>query len=230
MKRKICMILALLTLLVAVGCGGCEDCKGCESCSSCTSCEGPPPELYQVYDRFVELIEASKEINTVLYGAGLPVYAQDSLYAQYNHLYDGNGSSTYELVTEYTKFFSEGQIKEAAEQVYSKECLAPFYTAAFDGLGYTSGGIGGVTEARYYEDTNNGWFYASSVAHDKENGLKGMRIYDYSTMEIINPSYASRVLVRIQSWMEGSPDKIEQTTLTFVPGEDGRWYLDTFTG
>ena len=227
MKRKICMILALFALLVAVGCGGCEGCSGCESC---TSCQGPPPEMHQVYDRFVELIEASKEINTVLYGAGLPVYAKDNPYAEYNHLYDGNDSSTYEMVTEYTKFFSEGQIKDAAEAVYTKECLAPFYTAAFDGLGFSSGVVGGVTEARYFEDTNNGWLYASSVAHDEENGLKGMRVYDYSTMEIINPSHAKRVLVRINTWMEKTPDQVEQTTLTFVPGEDGRWYLDTFTG
>jgi hypothetical protein len=49
-------------------------------------------------------------------------------------------------------------------------------------------------------------------------------------MEIINPSYAKRVLVRVDSWMEKTPDQVESTTLIFVPGEDGSWYLDTFTG
>lgn len=218
MKRKLCMILALVTLLFAVGCGGCNSCKE------------PAPELNQIYDRVVELIEASKEVNTVLYGAGLPVYAKNSLYAEYNHLYEGNGSNSYETVTEYAKFFSQGQIKEAAEKVYTKECLAPFYTAAFDGLGFSSGGTGSVTEARYFEDTNSGWLYASSDARDPENELTGMRVYDYSSMEIINPSYAERVLIRVNTWMEKTPDVVEETTIIVVPGEDGKWYLDTFTG
>ena len=221
MKRKICMLLAVLTLMLTVSCGG---------CSSCDSCLGPPPELEQVYDRMVELIEASKEVNTYLYGVGLPVYEQGGVYAEYNHLYDDNEESSYEMVTEYAKFFSEGQMKEAAEAVYSKECLEPFYKAAFEGLGFSSGGTAAVTEARYYEDTTTGWLYASKDAFNTENQLTGMRIYDYSTIEIIKPSNAKRVRITIDSWMEDTPEKVEKTTLMFVPGEDGKWYLDTFTG
>ena len=78
------MFLAVLMLALTVSCGGCD---GCSSCNGCDSCEAPPPELYQVYDRMVELIEASKEINTVLYGVGLPVYHQGGDYANYNQLY-----------------------------------------------------------------------------------------------------------------------------------------------
>ena len=221
MRRKICMILALLMLSFTVGCGG---------CNSCNSCEGPAPELNQVYDRFVELIEASKEVNTVLYGAGLPVYAQEGDYARYHQLYEEGVEDSYEMVTEYAKFISEGQIKTAAEKVYTKECLSPFYTAIFEGVAFSSGHVGAVSEARYLENSNNGWMYASKDASDPENQLSGSRIYDYSTIQIIKPSTAKRVRITVNSWMEGSPEKVEQTSLTFVPGEDGKWYLDTFTG
>ena len=134
------------------------------------------------------------------------------------------------MVTEYTKFISVGQIKDAAETVYSKECLAPFYTAAFEGLGFSSGGTAAVTEARYYEDTNTGWMYASKDSFNTDNQLTGMRIYDYSTIEIVKPSNATRVRITIDSWMEDTPQRVEKTSLSFIPGEDGRWYLDTFTG
>ena len=221
------MFLAVLMLALTVSCGGCD---GCSGCNGCDSCEAPPPELYQVYDRMVELIEASKEINTVLYGVGLPVYHQGGDYANYNQLYQADQLNSYEMVTEYAKFISEGQIKDAAEKVYSKECLAPFYTAAFEGLGFSSGGTAAVTEARYYEDTSTGWMYASRDAFNTENQLSGMRVYDYSTIEIIKPSNAKRVRITIDSWMENDPENVQKTSLMFVPGEDGKWYLDTFTG
>ena len=45
------------------------------------------PKTEDVYDRVVELIEASYELNTVFYGAGLPVHKTDSAYAEFSHLY-----------------------------------------------------------------------------------------------------------------------------------------------
>lgn len=221
MKRKLCLLLASLSLLLSISCGG---------RNGCDSCQGPPPELYQVYDRMVELIEASKEVNTVLYGVGLPVYQKNSDYANYNQLFDSNNLSSYEPVTEYSKFISEGQIKELAEKVYSKECLAPFYATAFEGIGFSSGDTGSVNEARYYEDSSTGWMYASGTAADDENLLSGMRIFDYSTIQIVKPSNAKHVRITVESWMESSPDQVETINLSFVPGEDGKWYLDTFTG
>ena len=57
------------------------------------------PHVDDIYDRVVELIESSYEINTVFLGAGLPVYPNDSKYAELNHLYFDNQYDDYEIVT-----------------------------------------------------------------------------------------------------------------------------------
>ena len=72
MKRLLPLLLALLLL------GGVV--LGMSSCSA----EEPAPDLDEVYDRLVQVIEASHEVNVLLFGAGLPVYprgdAEDELY------------------------------------------------------------------------------------------------------------------------------------------------------
>ena len=219
MKKRFCMLIALVMAMLLVGCSGCA---GCSACSKA-------PELDEVYDRVVELIEASKEINTVFYGVGLPVYEIDSDYASYHQLYgdenDDKKGIAYEIVTEYAKFRSEGEIKDAAENVYSADCLATLYSTAFDGYATTDGKNGMViAKARY--DSGSEKF---SQLADLETEVTGMRIYDYSTMKIVNPSNAQLFRISIDSWMEDTPDQVENTYLSFALAEDGQWYLDTFT-
>ena len=221
MKKRFCMILALMLVMALVGCSG-----GCASCSACSKA----PELETVYDRVVELIEASKEVNTVLYGAGLPVYKIGSSYANQTQLYGDADTDTfglsYELVTEYAKFQSDTQIKALAEKVYTPECLAPFYSTCFDGHAFTDSQNSFITsEARF--DTGSTEF-GQSV--DLVNGLSGMRVYDYSSMRIINPSTQTQFIIMINTWMENTPNQIEEVRLSFVLGADGQWYLNTFTG
>ena len=216
MKKKICMLVALALALLLVGCSGCSACS-------------KAPELDEVYDRVVELIEASKEINTVFYGVGLPVYEIDSDYASYHQLYgdddDDKSGIAYETVTEYAKFRSEGEIKDAAEKVYSADCLATLYSTAFDGYATTDGKNGMVVaKARY----DNGSEKFSQLAN-LQTEVTGMRVYDYSTMQIVQPSNAQLFRITIDSWMEDTPDQVERTYLSFVLAEDGQWYLDTFT-
>ena len=219
MKKQLCMLIALALAMLLVGCSGCSSCAGCSACSQA-------PELETVYDRIVELIEGSKEVNTVLYGAGLPAYRADSNYAKYNQIYGGEMDVTYEYVAEqYAKFCSDSEIKSAAEKIYTKECLAPFYSAAFDGIAISDSQNGMVVaKARYDMGTNQIMQHS-----DLENGLSGMRIYDYSTIEIINPSTAKLFRIQVDSWLEATPSKVESVTLAFALGEDGQWYLDTLT-
>ena len=58
-KRIITIILAVILLLSAT-----------TLFSSCSK----PPEYAEIEDRFIELVEASYEINKVLFGNGLPTY------------------------------------------------------------------------------------------------------------------------------------------------------------
>ena len=221
MKKRFCMLLALMLVMALVGCSG-----GCAGCSACSKA----PKLETVYDRVVELIEASKEVNTVLYGAGLPVYAVGSNYANHNRIYGDPDADTsgiaYENVTEYAKFYSDSQIKALAEKVYTPECLAPFYSICFDGLAFTDSKNSFITEKARF-DTGSDQF-GQSV--ELVNGLTGMRVYDYSSMRIVEPSNAQQFIITVNTWMEDTPNLIQEVRLSFALGADGQWYLNTFTG
>ncbi len=184
------------------------------------------PKVVDVYDRVVELVETSHEVNNLFYGSGLPVYRTDSVYAELTQMYYGfNNKDTYEIVDHRSKYVSSAQIKDAAEQVYSKEYLEKvLYPSAFDGYVIGTQGGSAISRAKYLEDEE--WIY--QLIGDK-NYLKGKRIYDYSTMKIAYPSGSKAFYVTMDSWMEHSPEKVEEIRLRIVL-QDGQWYLDSFTG
>ncbi len=191
------------------------------------ACSSRAPSVEQIYDRVVELVEASYELNTVIYGKGLPVYAEDSLYAEFSHLYyDFSYAGEYEMIKEYSKFMTVNEIKEAAEQVYSTALLeSAVYPMCFDGY-VTDDGIGGsiFLYSRYLENGN--WLYQSI---DSQDYYRHVRVYDYATMRIIAPSTAKACFVEMRSWYEDSPDEVSTDTIRLVKQDDGKWYLDSFT-
>ena len=188
------------------------------------------PKVDEVYDRVVELIEASYELNTVFYGAGLPVHKTDSAYAEFSHLYfNFQYKGDYEIVTEYAKFLSEEEIKLAAEKVYSKDYLENvLYNNAFVGYAIEDGAGGAAyASSRYLEDSE--WIY--QAVNENDNYLKGgMRIYDYSTMKIVAPSNSKVCYVSIESYLPDNPSVVMTDSLRLVKQDDGLWYLDSFTG
>lgn len=186
------------------------------------------PHVDDVYDRVVELIEASYEINTVFLGAGLPVYSIDSQYAEINYLYFDAQYDGYEIVTNYTKFVSEQDIRDAAELVYSTAYLEKvLYENAFVGYA-TDDGTGNptVSAARYIDENGTLYQSASGMNYIKN----GMRVYDFSTMKVVAPSNSEVCYVTIDSFMPKTPDHIESVKLRLVLQDDGQWYLDSFTG
>ncbi len=190
-------------------------------------CSAPPPHIEEIYDRVVELVESANRFNTLLYGKGLPTYAKDSEYAEINHLYfHGNGvPNGYLVVSDYTMFSSIDQIKAEAETIYSKEWLdSVMYPAIFDG--YVSDD-GSVARARYEEA--NDWIYMSENPHDDYLKNSGMRLYDYSTMQIVDPSNNERVVIQMDSWLSSNPTVIYPATITLLL-QDGQWFLHSFTG
>jgi len=212
-KRIIALILAVALLLGLV--------LGFRFCSS------PPPPLEAIYDRVVELVESANRFNTILYGKGLPTYPKDSEYAEINHLYfEGNGVPRgYLVVSDYTTYTSIDQMKAEAETIYSREWLnTVMYPVLFDGYASDDGTI---AFARYYEA--NGWIYMSQNVNDDFLGDSGMRMYDYSSMEIIEPSNSEKVIVQMNSWLSSNPSAVTPATVTLVL-QDGQWFLHSFTG
>lgn len=215
MKKRI--LTAVVTVCMLFG-----------SLSALSSCSRAPA-VEEVYDRVVELIEASYELNTLFYGAGLPVYERGSTYAEFTYMYfDFAQGANYEVVSDFTKFASEAEIKQAAERVYSTAYLEDvLYPNAFDGYAIDDGkGNSAYAFARFLDE--GGWIYQS--VHN-ENYLKdGMRVYDYSTMKIVSPSKADAIYVSIDSWLPSNPSVISNDPIRLVLQDDGQWYLDSFTG
>ncbi len=213
--RKILSILLSVCLLFGVA----------ASFSACATRGAPKVE--DIYDRVVSLVEASHELNTIFYGEGLPVYAADSEYADFTHLYFGfTYRDEYEMATPYAAFGSSVEIKNAAEKVYSTAILeSTIYPSAFDGYALDDGtGDSMFAYSRFYEE--DGWIYQSAA---EESYFSGIRVYDYSTMRVVAPSNSSACYVEIDTWLEHDPATILTQTLRLVRQDDGLWYLDSFT-
>ena len=184
-----------------------------------TSCASKPPELEQVYDRLVELIEASHEINVVMFGAGLPVYPRDTEEDELLHRYYGFYQDGREFVTGYSKFGSIEEIKAAASEIYSEDYCASVFESLF--TGYASDVVAGsILPARYSEDESR--MYQNSKVTPL---VTGTRVYDYATMRIVSPSRGDYLIVEIDSYAENKPDEWMTIDLSFV-FENGNWYLD----
>ena len=193
-----------------------------------SSCSLGRPKTEEIYDRVVELIEASYELNTIFLGEGLPVYEKGSDYAEMMHLYYQFEHPGYEVVSQYAKFKSEEEIRIAAKKVYGEAYLEDvLYNNAFVGYAIEDGSGGSaIAQARYYDDGK--WIY--SFEDYKAYLTGGMRIYDYSTMKVVSPSRKDSCTVSIQSYLPNAPETVLNDTLRLVKQDDGLWYLDSFTG
>ncbi len=191
-----------------------------------SSCASEPPQLGEVKDELVALVEASYGINGIFFGEGLETYARGGKFDKEHHLYDGNDSeyASYEYVTEDCGYLFTEKIKTDAEKVYTLDYLAGIYTMAFDG--YADENTGAVTTARYLDV--NGWLMKYAYGDsDPFNILPGKRVYDFDTMEIVKPSTAKYLNVEINSHLEGETEQMK-VTLRFKLTDDG-WRLDNPT-
>lgn len=183
-----------------------------------SSCAAKPPKLEDIYDRLVEVIENSHEINVVLFGAGLPVYPRDSAEDKLLHRYYGVADDGREFVSIYAKYAGIEHIKEAAAEVYSEAYRYSLFETLF--TGFASDMVANsILPARYSEDEQ--WLYQNK---NVEPLISDVRVYDYASMKIVTPSRGDYIIVEINSYTESYP---EWTTidLTFVY-ENNNWYLD----
>ena len=210
MKKLICLALSIVMLC------------------SLSACSGNAPELNEVRDELVSLIESSYEINEILFGEGLPTYERGGEYDKEHFLYSPSDTefAYYEYVTEDCGYFFADRIKSAAEEVYTAEYLAGVYTMAFDG--YADENTGKVTTARYLDA--NGWLmqyaFGEKDPFDQLDGKK--RRYDFDSMEIVKPFSSGYINLSIDSYLEGNEGDLLNITLHFKRTPDG-WRLDAPT-
>lgn len=207
MKRILTILLAVLMLVGSV--------VGLASCSA----SEPAPDIDQVYDRLVQVIEASHEVNVLLFGAGLPVYPRGDAEDELVHRYYGVDDNGREYVTPYAKYASIAEMQAAIAAVYSTEYRESLYESLF--TGYAANEMSVVMPARFSEDER--YLYMSKYVDPL---VKGVRVYDYASMEIVSYSHSSRMRISIRSYTENQPDEWVNVYLTFVY-ENGDWYLDS---
>ena len=203
MKIRIILFALLISILLL-------------SLPSCSQSE--PPRLDDVKDRFVYLIEESKELNILFFGAGLPVYEREHELSERRQIYFNDDVYGYDIISEQSEYKSADQIKADAKKIFSSEYLSAIYESAFDGLVVGDSGA----YIRFYDNGSN--LYQNTYATDFKINE---RIYDYSTMKIIDPSNATYVNVSIDSYL--IDDDVNTTVYLSFSYENGNWYLDSPT-
>ena len=184
------------------------------------------PKIENIYDRMVYLLESSQEVNALIYGCGLPVWEDDSEYVEFMNVYYGlDPAQYYEIVMPNAKYLTIDQMKGAIEKIYGKEYIdSVLYPAIFDGIAISDNHGGSVIGvARYYEEGAYLW-------QTKEFRVKpytGMRVYDFSTMQVRSLGKTDRCVVTVDSWLEDTPDQVENVEI-LITLQDGQWYLDNF--
>jgi len=186
---------------------------------SLISCSAKLPEIDEHKERFVYLIEESKELNVVFFGLGLPVYRRDGVLSERKMVYSSSESQkNYNRIMENSEFKSIDMIKARAEEIFSEDYINELYESAFDGI------MTGSTTAyvRFYDDGK--WL------HQNVNATVfslNERIYDYSTMQVEDFSLEDYINVSVETYtLEDSKKKTVYLSFIF---ENGNWYLDTPT-
>jgi hypothetical protein len=206
-KRTVALFSTLLlTVLPAAGCGQ------------------KAPAVEELYGRVVELVEGSHEVNTLLFGAGIPVHEKEDEGSALKHLYGTQEFLSYEYAREQSDYYFPEDVKRAAERIYSEGYLKSVYTSLFDGIMIPE--TGAVLYARYMETPAlNGGLSQSVNAEGME---LTPRIYRYETMRVEPASTSKYALVTMETYLpseSGTPEIVEVTlSLTY---ENGNWFLDS---
>ncbi len=184
-----------------------------------SSCGQRAPELAEVYDRLVELIDRSVDVNVLLYGAGLPVYGRGTAEDALIHRYYGVADNGTVYVTPYARYAAVEDMKTAIAEVYSDEYAQSMIETLF--TGYILGdGSSGMLPARY-QDSAEGLL----MSEDYEPLVSGVRIFDYSSMDIQPSSTSDYLRVSIRSRSDAPDSQWQVSSLCFVK-QNGTWYLD----
>ena len=219
MKRNIAFLIAVLLLSACL-----------PTFSGCAA----TPKTEDIYDRVVYLIEESSEINTVIYGPGLPVYERETEYCQMNQVYFGFAQKdSYEYVRPEAKFVSTDEIRDRAQTVYSSGFLNDVvYKTLFDGYAIEDGAGGSAYGLARYQELSGRLCTSineTEEGRDKNIMYTAMRVYDYSTMEVLSIGRENACKVKMDSWTDESPAEVESIEISLIY-ENGDWYLDSFVG
>ena len=198
-KKAVCLLLLSAVLLTVC------------------SCSTKPPALDEVKETFSGLIEASYEINGIIFGNAVETYDRQDEEVIKNGIYYNvpDGFYNYEFLTENNKYQTEDEIREATLKVYSEDYISSVLDSCFNGFMDESGET--AVQPKYLGHTGK-----LMLNTEYEVYVTGDRRYDFDTMEIVKPSNGKIVNVSLDA-IDG--EERTKARLTFVL-QDGEWRLD----
>ncbi|MCI5887831.1 MAG: hypothetical protein MRZ53_08600, partial [Oscillospiraceae bacterium] len=147
-------------------------------------CRSAAPAREEVFDLLVARIEQAVDINTVVFGVGLPVFAREGAEEQLIHRYYGSGDDSSDYVmTPYARFAGCAEIEAAIRSVYSTAYADSLCTSLLTGFTLTASGA--VMPARYLEQDGS-----LRQSNRVEPTVTGTRLYEYDSLEILPDSRA----------------------------------------
>lgn len=198
-KKAVCLLLMSAVLLTVC------------------SCSTKPPAIEEVKETFSGLIEASYEINGIIFGNAVETYDRQDEEVIKNGIYYNvpDGFYNYEFLTENNKYQTEDEIREATLKVYSEDYISSVLDSCFNGFMDESGET--AVQPKYLGHTGK-----LMLNTEYEVYVTGDRRYDFDTMEIVKPSNGKIVNVSLDA-IDG--EERTKARLTFVL-QDGEWRLD----
>lgn len=182
-------------------------------------CRSAAPAREEVFDLLVARIEQAVDVNTVVFGVGLPVFAREGAEEQLIHRYYGSGDDSSDYVmTPYARFAGCAEIEAAIRSVYSTAYADSLCTSLLTGFTLTASGA--VMPARYLE--RDGSLRQSNRV---EPTVTGTRLYEYDSLEILPDSRADYLHVSIRSRSDSPSSAWKSTSLYFVL-QNGEWFLN----
>ena len=188
----------------------------------------PKHDLYRYVEKTKEQREEEPawfDKSTGYYYYSLPDEVEPSFY------YTEDDELHYAYCTFDCGYISTSDIKALAEQVYSAAYLGKVYESLFTGIANDEY-ANGIQYATYRDHVANGQSYLQKLDPTylglSEPPTLAARRYDYDTMRIVKGSTAKRVLVEIESYIEGNEGNRTTVELAFAL-EGGVWFLDTPT-
>lgn len=198
-KRIVLLMLTSLMVVMAISSCGCAK----------------KITVAEAKEHIKTLVDASYELNEIVYGKGLPYYERTD-----------TQSSLYGPVVDNGKYKSTGEIKLAIRKVFSESYSAILEAVAFEGQ--EGAEFGYHTQPRYVDVSGELMvlkdYYNVDFDSDKYGEYEGIKVQRYNTNEIEIVKISKR-------FVEGKIKSIDgKTTITVtLILENGEWRLDSPT-
>ena len=180
---------------------------------------------------YVQVVRTKDESREAVYSNDVMSYyayaLTDYVEPEYEFFYMSTDPTDYDYVRFDCKYKSVGEIKEAAELVYSSEYLNSIYDTMFIGALSASGNLSGL-DARYIEYADDEGDVYLMKSNEYEPFFTETRKFDFDTARIVKPSNSKYVNIEVETYLESAPEDRITVRVSMIL-ENGEWMLDSAT-